>query len=278
MDDNTIDVEVVPVEIVRCSRCGARNRLLKQKTQVTYRCGGCAAPLKNPFVEKAVQKRGFRGIIRKVSASHALKYLVGIVITIVVMVMSFSKQRNPPSPVLHNSFTPPLQVVEMHSQPAAPPLEAPARQSRLLETPAAPPKSLENGTILAELETLGHSRFVVRNSTDRDAVVKLVDATVGHTIAAVYVTANSSATIDELPEGSFAVLYSQGVDWDDNSKTFRRKKSFGKFDQNLDFIPKLEEAGPQIIRRYHYITLELAPSVDGNMTKADISEEEFSKY
>jgi len=255
MKDNTIDIEAVPVEIVRCPRCGARNRLLKQERQVAYRCGGCGATLANPFVK----------LSRRPSSWVIGKYIGMIVVAVVVVVA-----------VMRNTDPQPPHAPSPLFTPAPPPIVSAA-------LPPPPEtgnfaKSLENGTILTDLVETGHGKFTVQNYTDRDAVVKLVDETRRRVVVAFYVTAYNSATVDEIPDGSFAVLCGQGEDWDDLRKDFKRKKSFGQFKPDMDFTPKIEQTERQIIRRYRSNSLELAPSVDGNITNSDISEKAFRQY
>jgi hypothetical protein len=267
MKDNAIDVEIVPVKIVRCPRCGSRNRLLKQERVVTYRCGGCATSLENPFLKVSIIKRRFRGILRRSSSPTVGKYIGLLVIGILVVVVLRDHRQRPRE--RDSDLTPPAPILTIDSQPSRP--SAP-------ETPVEPSRSLENGTILTDLIEVGHGEFSIQNDTDRDAVVKLVNQAAKRSVLAVYITAHSSTTIDEIPEGSFTALCGQGVDWDDGAKVFKRKKSFGKFEPDMDFTMKLEQTEGQIIRRYKSITLELAPSLVGNITRSDISEKRFSEY
>jgi hypothetical protein len=185
-----------------------------------------------------------------------------------VAVAVLRNRDEPPPNGLNKNSTPPLQMVKIGSQPSPAPLEK----------PAVPQRSLANGTILTELTAIGPGRFIVQNNTDRDAVVKLVDEAARHSVVAVYLTSYSSATIEQIPEGSFVALCGQGVDWDDNAKVFTREKSFGKFDQDLNFVTKVERSEHQIIQRHQYITLELAPSITGNITRSKISEKTFLEY
>jgi len=285
MDDNMIDAEVVAAEIVRCPQCGSRNRLLKQKKRVTYRCGGCAAPLENPFAAKSIIKRRFQEIARRIPPG-VLKYIVPFAIAILAMIVALRKPDTPPAstlmpkltptstpgptpaPTLNNGPSPPSQIKGINAQPSPPPQEE----------PASPPNSLANGTILGGFKAIGHGKFTIQNDTDRDAVVKLIDEAARHSVVAIYVTAYNSAVVDEIPEGSFVALFAQGIDWNDKARNFKRKKSFWQFDRNLNFTTKTERSGNQIIQGYPYITLELAPSIDGNMKRSKITEETYSKY
>ncbi len=270
--ENPIDVEVVPDEIVRCPRCGSRNRLLKQKRRVAYRCGGCAAPLENPFATGSIIKRRIQGIARWISAANAGK-LVGLaVVGILVLVAVLRNRDQQPPRGPEDVSSPPAKTLAIESSPSPPPARPPP------EAPPVPPRSLENGTTLTELTAVGHGTFVIHNDSERDAVIKLVDEAARHSVVSVYVTAYHWTTIDEVPDGRFSVLCGQGVDWDDNAGEFKREKSFGKFDQDFDFTMKVEQTERQIIHRYKSITLEIAPSIAGNITRSEISEKAFLEY
>ena len=286
MDDNTIDVEVVAVEIVRCRRCGARNRLRKQEKLVAYRCGGCATPLENPFAQKPIKQRRFQGMARRASSPAMRKFIGLFVVGILVAIAVFrrSGESSPPTRSLIND-APRMQLERVGPPPSLPPPSsplvegsaAPASPPRV-ETPAAPPRSLGNGAILVELPARGPGRFTVENDTRHDAVVKLVDEPARYLMVAVYVRAHSSTTIDHVPEGNFAALCAEGVDWDDAIKNFKRQRSFWKVDQKFDFNTRVEYTENQVIHRNKFVTLELAPSIEGNITRSEISEEEFARY
>ena len=277
MNDNTIDVEVVPAGIVRCPRCGARNRLVRQDRRVGYRCGGCSTPLENPFARASIIRRCFLGIARR--SLPVVGKFVGLLIIAILAVFAVLRNigQQESSPVPDTRLAHPPQVVTVDSRPSSPP-DATTLSLPPLETSTSPPKSLENGTILTDLTYVGHGQFTIQNDTDRDAVVKLINEAAKRSVVSVYVTAHNSATIDEIPEGSFAALCGQGVDWDDVARHFKKKRSFAKFQPDFNFNTEVELADHQIIRRRKIITLELAPSLVGNITKSDISEEAFLEY
>ena len=176
---------------------------------------------------------------------------------------------NPRSSPLASLTVPASAHPTIFPQPASPPP---------LEVPEALPNSLENGTILTDMMEMGHGKFTVKNDTDRDAVVKLIDERRRQTAVAFYITAYGTATIDEVPDRSFVVLCGQGVDWDDNARVFKKDRSFEKLKPDMDFSIKVEQTESQIIRRYQIITLEPAPRVDGNIKHSGISEKAFLEY
>jgi hypothetical protein len=49
-------------------------------------------------------------------------------------------------------------------------------------------------------------------------------------------------------------------------------------DQKFDFNTRVEYTENQVIHRNKFVTLELAPSIEGNITRSEISEEEFARY
>jgi len=297
MKDNAIDVEVVPVEIVRCPRCGARNRLLKQERHVGYRCGGCWGPLANPFERISIVKRCFQAIAPR-NPRRGIGGIIGAFLVALIVVAIVTHQNKPPaSSGIDLIPTIPPQPVVSHSKPwipvASPPTDPvvfPPAQSRTIppidimptprpmERPTTPPKSLENGTILLDVINAGHSEFTVDNGTDRDAVIKLIDSGKRQTVVAFYVRAQESVTADLIPEGTFTVLCGQGVDWDDAVNFFKRKRSFQKFEPDMDFTMKLVQTRDQIIHQYKHNSLQLQPSITGEMKESDISETTFMQY
>jgi hypothetical protein len=286
MDDNTIDVEVVSEEIIRCPQCGTRNRLLKQKKLVAYRCGGCATPLENPFAQKSTNKRRFQGLGKRAS-SPAMRKFVGLFVVGILVVIAVLRRSDEPSPPRRSLIndTPRVQLERIDPPPSPRPASSPQKEVPVppanpprVETPAAPPRSLGNGTILVELPATGPGRFTIENETRHDAVVKLVDEAAKYLMVAVYVRAHSSTTVERMPEGNFAALCAEGVDWDDSVRNFKRQRSFWKVDQKFDFNTRDEYTGNQVIHRYKVVTLELAPSIEGNITRSEINEEEFAKY
>ena len=295
MNDNSINVEVVPVEIVRCPRCGTRNRLVKQERHVGYRCGGCWAPLANPFERFSMIKRCFQGLARRNSGRGIGKWIAAFLAAFIVVAIVIRQQEPPRASGLDLTSTVPAQPMGSHSKawiPPVPPPDKPAVFPRWKnrpvpqleirqpppETPPPPPRSLENGTILADVINAGHSVFTVDNSTDRDAVVKLIDQNKGQTVVAIYVTAHNSATANLIPEGTFTVLCGQGLDWDDKINFFTRQRSFEKVEPELDFTMTLRQDGRQIIREYKHRSLQLEPSITGELKESDISEKMFMEY
>lgn len=288
MKDDPIDIEVVPVEIVRCPRCGTRNRLVKQERIAGYRCPACGTMLENPFTRRSIFKRRVPSRAGRDSAELGRKFIGGFVIALALFAILQHRDLQPARSLDEGLVVPP-KVVAIDSQRSPLASSPSASQQPLfsrprydlpphLETPLPPPRSLENGTILADVINAGHGVLTVDNGTDRDAVIKLIDQTKGETVVAIYVTANSSASVDEIPEGIFTALCGQGVDWDDKTYAFTRKRSFEKFEPDLDFTMKLKQSGRQIIREYKHVNLGLAPSIGGVMREADISEKAFMEY
>lgn len=304
MSDDAIDVEVVPNKVVRCPRCGARNRLVRQERDVGYRCGNCWTALANPFARFVAIKRCFEVLGRSRTSQRMAKFIATVVVAIVAFALVMHHEPPPgngtglvttipqasvrarpsvaiaPAPQLEGAAgSPPLG-----SSPVFPPPKVqltPSQQaarSLALRTPLPPPRSLENGTILVDVINAGHGIFTVDNSTDRDAVVKLVDQSKGQTVVAIYVRAHDSATVDEIPEGVFTVLCGQGVDWDESINFFTRKRAFEKFQPDLDFTTTLKRTGDRIIREYKNISLGLAPTIGGEMRESDMSENSFMEY
>jgi hypothetical protein len=175
------------------------------------------------------------------------------------------------------------------------PVEAPKShyESPLLEVPRGalvPPVRLEhlltdtrptNGTLLLNRfceQTIhkGHGELTITNGLTEDAFVKVVEGS--KLMAAFYVRGNSSFSINDIPDGSYAILYRTGYGWLEHQRDFERGKGAAKFDNNLVYTTRIQKEGNLIRTYYDTITLTLHKVVDGNAPAEDISDDEFNKF
>ena len=63
--------------------------------------------------------------------------------------------------------------------------------------------------------------FDVQNGTGEDAVLSLYDPAADETIRDVYVQARRSVRMKEIPEGTYQLAYTAGLDWDGGEAIFR---------------------------------------------------------
>jgi hypothetical protein len=76
-----------------------------------------------------------------------------------------------------------------------------------------------------------------------------------------------------IPEGTYELKYTTGLDWQENAETFRWLPSYGRFESQ--FVYSEERVGNEI--QYHEISVTLQPVVRGNVRTVPISREEFLK-
>jgi len=139
-------------------------------------------------------------------------------------------------------------------------------------------RSLTNGAIIIELSKHGDGTLNIENGTKRDAVVKLVDDTLDKAVVGFYVRAGQTATVEEIPDGLFRVLFALGTDWNAVERTFTRDKAFSEFDKKLDFTTTERTEGARVTTESTIFTLTLHGVPEGNVRTSGIEEKEFLKY
>jgi hypothetical protein len=116
--------------------------------------------------------------------------------------------------------------------------------------------------------------LTVSNGTGKDAFVKLVEPNSRTLVAAFFVKSGSSSTQQQIPDGTYKVLFVLGNGWNPNTQSFAKGKSFAKFDKSLNFMTMQVIGGVQ----YRAFKITLHPVRSGNATKSGVSEQEFNRY
>lgn len=257
MHTDIIDVKVAEDQIVACPNCGQRNRVQKQGSHVSFRCGSCRTKLPNPFALGPRFARTVSSFARG-SGSSKRRIVVGLfAILVLVLVVFISSPSSTPTQNL-----PRYQQV----QPIQP------------VVPLPPPRRLDNGTVITELSRIGNGTLTIDNGTGHDAVIKVVNEQARRTVVTFYVCSGQTARVEHIPDGDFRVIFGSGSDWDSSVGTFTREKSFAKFDRELDFVTAQRTQGDDVYSQYSVFTLTLHRVVHGNATTTNVGEEEFLKY
>ncbi len=156
------------------------------------------------------------------------------------------------------------------------PHEAGAKKDRSLQ--AADPRptkynSLPTGTRIGKGDVCagGHGELTVENGTPEDAVVRLSDVTTDQTVCWFFVQTQSSAHVSGIPQGSYKVRYSTGLNWVESEDSFSWRPSYSEFDRTFDYG---EERDPEGVR-YDAIRVTLHSVVSGNVRTRAITREEF---
>jgi hypothetical protein len=133
--------------------------------------------------------------------------------------------------------------------------------------------SLPTGARIEEdMGTNGHGKLTAENGTSEDAVVRLSD--VGdHTLRWFFVRAHSSAHVAQIPEGSYRLSFTTGLNWVESENTFAWRPSYSEFERTFEYSEQRDSAGVQ----YQSISVTLNPVVFGNIRTKAITREEFLK-
>lgn len=164
--------------------------------------------------------------------------------------------------------TDPAEAAALAAQAQADLAEAEAEQARLdacrQEAGAMP----ETGEVLVrDLETGGHTLKI--NGGDSDGLIKLRrdDATV----LAFYVRANDTATIEDIPDGTYRIMFASGSDFSRGCGEFVTGMSVSGDPNPVEFAPIVEN-GDQY---YAIVEYTLTRQVGGNFEPAYVDPESF---
>ncbi len=139
--------------------------------------------------------------------------------------------------------------------------------------------SLPNGTVIhsliADSNALGQLK--IKNGTDYDAIVKLVDKQINSSVFTVYLKAKSEYTIGHIKDGIYDLKFNTGNDWNEQDSKFLVGSSYSKFRDNFVYATTETEEYDAIHTRYATFEVTLNPVVGGQAKTDDISEAEFSK-
>jgi hypothetical protein len=114
----------------------------------------------------------------------------------------------------------------------------------------------------------------VSNGTNSDAYVKLVEPLSRQLVGAFYVKSNSTFSLEQIPDGTYKVLFVLGNGWNPGTQSFTKNKHFAKFDKSLNFTTRQVSNGIQ----YSIFKITLHPVADGNASTSRVNEQEFDSY
>ena len=196
MNDEIIDVEAVEEKVVRCPKCGQRNRLYRQrKGGRAYRCARCRTGLQNPFI-------GWRPSRKQLEIAGAV---LGVLFCLSVIAWKVYKWRkitaaNPTAPV--EAMLGPMN-------------------GTILRNPEQP----GTGTLSVN-DTLDTDAVI--------KIVKGTNADTG-TVMSFYVQQHRVAKARGIPPGRYHVLFATGSHWDGLLDTFTKDDLYYRFDREFDY-------------------------------------------
>jgi hypothetical protein len=100
------------------------------------------------------------------------------------------------------------------------------------------PVSLPTGTWLVKPRGIpGDGVLQIENGSDLDSVVKLVTAASPQTtIWMLYIRAHDHKSVRAIGDGNYLLRFALGLDWDANSRKFRKDRAYYQAGKQLDFI------------------------------------------
>jgi hypothetical protein len=134
-------------------------------------------------------------------------------------------------------------------------------------------RSLPSNSVLVS-QTMNGGALSVSNGTGRDAYVKLIEPNSRTLMAAFFVKANSSFMQEQIPDGTYKVLFVLGNGWNAQTQAFTKNKSFAKFDKLLNFTTTQVSGGIQ----YKVFKITLHPVTGGKARTSGVSQKEFESY
>lgn len=134
--------------------------------------------------------------------------------------------------------------------------------------------SLPTDTRIEEdIGTSGHGKLTVENGTSEDAVARLSDASTDQTVRWFFVQAHSSAQMAQIPQGTYRLTFTTGLNWVESEDTFSWHPSYSEFERTFEYSEQHDSEGFQ----YHSISVTLNAVLLGNVRTKAITREEFLK-
>jgi hypothetical protein len=115
----------------------------------------------------------------------------------------------------------------------------------------------------------GRGEITAENVPDHDSAVTLSQD--GRAVGSFYVARGETAQMANIPDGTYDIFFTSGVDWD--GREFTRSCTFQRFDKTQTFATT--EAQNRIT--YTKLTVILYPAPNGNAQVVDVPPDSFPK-
>ncbi|WP_404790396.1 hypothetical protein [Altericista sp. CCNU0014] len=241
----------MPEEIIdtTCMYCNQKNLLIKRLTKEVCRCDRCQSQLSNLLVSSTLQPQ---------SALEGGK-IISFSVLVSVGLLVF-----PVGTALGSSQSLPLSFPPITSQPK--PLPNPPIIT-------ASNRSLPSDPVFVS-QAMGGGSLEVSNGTNRDAYVKLIEPLSRTLVTAFHVKSNSTLTVNQIPDGTYRVIFALGKNWNPKTQSFTQSKSFAKYDKSLNYTTM--QFSDQI--QYKAFRITLHPVTGGQARTSGVNEQEFKSY
>ncbi|MFA6094665.1 MAG: hypothetical protein WC757_02150 [Candidatus Paceibacterota bacterium] len=166
-----------------------------------------------------------------------------------------------------------LFIYFLNSSSETPPVKTFVSESEIQKN------SLPTGSKLT-ISNPGHFRGLgelhITNNGDLDATAKLIRK--NKTVAWIYIKAGQNYTFTDISEGIYDLIFSAGLDWNENFKTFNRNKSYQKFDEPFEFSTNTFYEDNFKKTSYSTYSVTLSPVSEGKAKTEYLNESEFFQY
>lgn len=288
-----------------CPSCRQKNRLPdKLRIDGSYECGSCKQELFPSYTSKTSAasndtQQPFQSTFthsrrRLPYRLYGLAILVGALAVGFVAGRGFGQRHNvtpasqsTPQVSVSTSLPshPTKQVVAASDPPTV--SRAPVETTRTV-VPTSPVQSeppvidpspivLPNGAVIKQAQTPGGmSKLTISNGNNRDAVVKLIAASLTRSnyhglYREVYVKRNQDAVVQNIDPGTYRMKYSLGSKWDRQTESFQLNRANSSLETVLIFKETHDDQGLQ----YSDNQVTLYSTFDGNTQASGISDEDF---
>lgn len=133
---------------------------------------------------------------------------------------------------------------------------------------------LPTGTRIGEdVGNDGHGKLTVENGTSEDAVVQLSELGTEQAVRCFFVQAHSSAHVAKIPQGTYRLTFTTGLNWVESDSVFSWHPSYSEFERIFQYSEQHIPKGVQ----YDDLSVTLHPVLFGNVRTKAITREEFLK-
>jgi hypothetical protein len=277
---------------VTCSQCGAVYHSKKAYVGKQLRCTKCGSVV--PIVvgvARAVQHSSSSSPIKSHTVSRSPKHrriysfaIAAIVIAVVAISVAFlrrpgvRRQGTTLADMKEPAASQSREKVENRDQwqiTGEEPIPAPSQQtSRPIQLDTRPTdyNSLPTGArIENDIGTDGNGKLAVENGTNEDAVVRLSQLTTAQTLRWFFVKAHRSAHVARIPEGSYRLAFTTGLNWVESEDAFSWHPSYAEFERTFEYREQRDTERVQ----YKSISVTLHPVPYGNVRTKPITRDEF---
>ncbi len=242
---------------IRC-RCG---RIVEIAAAPVLASSPVRPPPSSPQEARGTQGGGPRAPQRR--ASRPARLTVPATLLLVVLLVLWAGTRV-------DTSGPSSSPVGTAVRPEVDPVEALSRARQTLSTAAPPDRSCPSESVIRPRSSQelggayrgGLSSLRIVNGTSLDAVAVLVEALPAQPRRAIYIRANETGRITQIPPGVYQLQFQLGSSWPSGGSAFCQIRGTSEFDRSLPFEERETDDGVE----YSNAEVTLHPVPQGTAT------------